>query len=98
MTRTVFAGGTVFDGTGTAPALGDVAIADGRVVEVGAGLDGDVVVDCSGATVLPGLFDCHVHVTVSEIDLLRRVQRPFSYQFFQAAQNLEKTLDRKSVV
>lgn len=92
MTRTVFAGGTVFDGTGADPAAADVAVADGRIADVGPGLDGDQIVDCAGATVLPGFFDCHVHVTVSDIDLLHRVHRPFSYQFYQAARNLERTL------
>jgi imidazolonepropionase-like amidohydrolase len=47
----------------------------------------------SGLTLLPGLFDCHVHVTSSGVDLLRRLQRPFSYQFFEAAANLRATLD-----
>ncbi|WP_033296053.1 metal-dependent hydrolase family protein [Amycolatopsis jejuensis] len=92
MTRTLFAGGTVFDGTGSPPAQADVVVEDGRIVDVGAGLDGDRVVDCTGTTVLPGLFDCHVHVTVSEIGLLQRVQKPFSYQFYEAARNLWTTL------
>ncbi|HEX3647849.1 MAG TPA: amidohydrolase family protein [Pseudonocardiaceae bacterium] len=93
MTRTLFAGGQVFDGTGSAPERGDVLVEDGRIIEIGTGLDGDEVVDCQGATLLPGLFDCHVHVTVSEIGLLPRVQQPFSYQFFAAARNLARTLD-----
>ncbi|SEP35288.1 metal-dependent hydrolase family protein [Amycolatopsis saalfeldensis] len=92
MSRTVFAGGSVFDGTGAAPAEADVVVEDGRIVDVGPGLDGDRVVDCTGATLLPGLFDCHVHVTVSEIGLLPRVQKPFSYQFYEAARNLWTTL------
>ncbi|MEU4668625.1 amidohydrolase family protein [Amycolatopsis sp. NPDC023774] len=92
MTRTVFSGGSVFDGTGSAPAPADVAVEDGRIVEVGTGLDGDRSVDCSGATLLPGLFDCHVHVTVSDLGLLPRVQKPFSYQFYEAARNLWATL------
>src|SRR6266540_1902136 len=46
------------------------------------------------ADVLPGMFDCHVHVVVSTIDLLVDLQQPFSYQFFAAARNLERTLDR----
>ena len=46
--RTVFHGGRVFDGTGAAPADGDVVIEDGRIVEVGSGLDGDEGVDCAG--------------------------------------------------
>jgi N-acyl-D-aspartate/D-glutamate deacylase len=41
MTRTVFRGGRLFDGTGAPLADADVAIEDGRIVDVGAGLDGD---------------------------------------------------------
>lgn len=93
MTRTVLSGGRVFDGTGSPVAAADVAIEADRIVDVGLGLDGDERVDVSGLTVLPGLFDCHVHVMVSGIDLVRRLQRPFSYQFFQAATNLAATLD-----
>lgn len=91
-TRTVFHGGNLFDGTGSDPAPADVVVSDGRIVEVGTGLDGDEGVDCSGSTLLPGLFDCHVHVTHSGVDLMRRLSSPFSYQFFEAAQNLLATL------
>jgi len=92
MIRTLFTGGKVFDGTGSDPAPADLAVEDGRIVAVGTGLDGDRAVDCTGATLLPGLFDCHVHVTVSDIGLLPRVQKPFSYQFYEAARNLWTTL------
>ncbi|MET9267709.1 amidohydrolase family protein [Amycolatopsis sp. NPDC004079] len=92
MTRTLFTGGTVFDGTGSPPAAADVVVEDGRIVEVGTGLDGDRAVDCTGAMLLPGMFDCHVHVTVSDLGLLQRVQKPFSYQFYEAARNLWTTL------
>ena len=93
MTRTLFAGGSVFDGTGGLPAPGDVVIEDGRVVEVGAGLDGDEVVDCAGLVVLPGLFDCHSHLTFSgDLDLQRRLAKPFSYRYFEAVGNLERSL------
>ena len=90
MTRTLFTGGRLFDGTSFG--TGDVVVSGGRVVEVGSGLDGDVVVDCSGATVLPGLVDCHVHAMFSGIDLLRMVQQPFSYPFYEAIRNLGATL------
>jgi imidazolonepropionase-like amidohydrolase len=93
MTRTVLSGGRVFDGTGSPVADADVVMAGGRIVDVGIGLDGDEQVDVSGLTLLPGLIDCHVHVMVSGVDLVRRLQRPFSYQFFQAARNLAATLD-----
>jgi imidazolonepropionase-like amidohydrolase len=93
MTRIVLQGGRVFDGTGADPAAGDVAIEDGRFVDVGTGLDGDQVVDVAGRTVLPGLFDCHTHVCISHVDLWRVVQEPFSLQFYEAQANLRKTLE-----
>jgi imidazolonepropionase-like amidohydrolase len=96
-TRTVFAGGTVFDGTGAPPAPADVAVEGGRVVEVGPGLDGDELVDCTGQAVLPGLFDCHVHVTVSAIDQLAMVQAPFSLQFYAAGTEGIKAAVRNGV-
>jgi imidazolonepropionase-like amidohydrolase len=42
--------------------------------------------------VLPGLFDCHVHVMVSGVDTLRQLQTPFSYPFYEAVHNLRATL------
>jgi imidazolonepropionase-like amidohydrolase len=92
VTRRVFTGGQVFDGTGSPPASADVVVEDGRIVEVGRGLDGDESVDCSGATVLPGLFDCHVHVMISGVDMLRQIETPFSYSFYEAVHNLRRTL------
>jgi imidazolonepropionase-like amidohydrolase len=93
MSRTLLHGGRVFDGTGSPIADADVVISAGRIVDVGIGLDGDQQVDVAGLTLLPGFIDCHVHVMISGIDLLRRLQRPFSYQFFEAARNLSATLD-----
>ena len=92
MTRTLFAGATVVDGTGAAPSPADIAVEDGRIVEVGSGLDGDDRIDLAGKAVLPGLFDCHTHVVVTTIDAMRNIQTPFSYRFYQAAQNLAATL------
>jgi imidazolonepropionase-like amidohydrolase len=92
MTRTVFGGARLVDGTGAGPAVADLVVEDGRIVEVGTGLDGDERVDLAGKALLPGLFDCHTHVTVSTIDQTRNLHTPFSYRFYQAAQNLEATL------
>jgi len=91
--RVVFSGGRVFDGTGAAPADGDVAIEDGRIVAVGSGLDGDQAVDCAGRTVLPRLFDSHVHLMASSLDVMRNLQTPFSYAFFEAVRNMRTTLE-----
>ena len=92
MTRTVFRGGRVWDGTGVDAAAADVVIEEGRIVGVGPRQDGDVEVDATDRTLLPGLFDCHVHVCVSHVDLWKIAQRPFSYEFYEAARNLQATL------
>jgi imidazolonepropionase-like amidohydrolase len=93
MTRQLFHGGRLFDGTGALPALADVAVEDGRIVAVGTGLDGDEAMDLTGRTLFPGFFDCHVHVAFSHVDLWRAAQTPFSYHFFEAARNLRLTLE-----
>ena len=94
MTRTLFSGGDLFDGTGADPRPADVVIEGARIVAVGAAGtgDGDEVVDLAGRTLLPGLFDCHVHVIFSGFDIMRLIQTPFSYRFFLAVANLEATL------
>jgi imidazolonepropionase-like amidohydrolase len=90
--RTVFAGGLVFDGMGGPPAQADVAVEGERIVELGSGLDGDELVDVSGLTLLPGLFDTHVHVMFGHVDIWRFLQEPFSYRFYDAIRNLDATL------
>jgi imidazolonepropionase-like amidohydrolase len=90
--RTVFAGGRVFDGTGAAIGDADVAVVDGRIAEVGVGLDGDEQVDVAGSTLLPGLFDTHVHVMFGHVDVWKLMQEPFSYRFYDAIRALDATL------
>jgi len=90
--RTVFTGGRVFDGTGAPIGEADVAIEDGVIAEVGAGLDGDTSVDVTGSTVLPGLFDTHVHIMFGHVDMWRHLQTPFSYRFYDAMRNLDATI------
>ncbi len=90
MTRTLFSGGVLFDGTGFDE--GDLVVEDGLVVDVGTGLDGDEQVDCTGRTLTPGIVDCHVHAMFSGIDVLKQIQNPFSYPFYEAARNLGATL------
>jgi imidazolonepropionase-like amidohydrolase len=97
MGRLLFHGGHVFDASGTGaepqpPKPADVVVEDGRIVDVGPGLDGDDAVDCTGKTLIPGLFDCHTHVMVGQYDLWKMAQTPFSLQFFEAARNLQATL------
>jgi N-acyl-D-aspartate/D-glutamate deacylase len=65
MTRAVLQGGSAFDGSGAAPAVADVMIDEGRIVEVGPGPDRDEMVDCSGHAVPPGFIDSHVRFMVN---------------------------------
>ena len=60
MTRLVIAGGTLLDQRGER--VGDVAVQDSRVVEVGVGLQGDTTLDARGCIVSPGFVDLHVHL------------------------------------
>lgn len=58
-------GGTIVDGTGAAGYVGDVAIADGRVVALGADVDASAgattTIDATGRVVAPGFVDIHTH-------------------------------------
>ena len=58
---TVLRGGTIVDGTGAPGVAGDVAISEGKIVGVGAGLQGDTSIDASGCVVAPGFIDIHTH-------------------------------------
>jgi len=62
----LFTGGLVFDGLGARLEDHAVLVADGRIARLApraefAGYSGPVV-DTTGATLLPGLIDCHVHL------------------------------------
>jgi imidazolonepropionase-like amidohydrolase len=68
MNRILFTGGRVFDGTGAPAVPADVVVRGDRIESVRAGGGsaieaGDQVVDCTGATVMPGLVESHAHLT-----------------------------------
>jgi N-acyl-D-amino-acid deacylase len=55
--------GTIYDGSGRPGESGDVAIADGRIAQIGRGLSGDAerVIDAAGLAVTPGFIDIKTH-------------------------------------
>jgi N-acyl-D-aspartate/D-glutamate deacylase len=57
----VIRGGTVIDGTGAPARRADVAISDGRVVQIAPDLHGERELDADGCVVAPGFVDIHTH-------------------------------------
>jgi len=61
---TLITNGTIIDGSGDPRYTGDIAIKDGVIAKIGAGLDkagAEEVVDASGLIVAPGNIDAHTH-------------------------------------
>ncbi len=61
--RTLFRNGTIYDGTGNPPTVGDLLIEDDRILAVGGRIEeeADRVLDLSGLEICPGLIDAHSH-------------------------------------
>ena len=61
--RILFKNGTIIDGTGEKPWVGDVLIEDDRIAEVDKNItaEADKVVDLTGLQICPGLIDAHSH-------------------------------------
>lgn len=63
--KTVFKGGRILDPSQDLDATGHVVVEDAQIVDVGAEADisdADVVYDCSGLWITPGLVDMHCHL------------------------------------
>ena len=69
----LLSGGIVIDGTGGEPFRADVAVAEGRVVEVGdlSGAEAALSLDCRERIVSPGFIDIHSHS-----DMILALPRP----------------------
>ena len=61
--KTLFKGGTIYDGTGARPYVGDVLIEGDKIVKVAEKIraKADKVIDISGKQICPGFIDAHSH-------------------------------------
>ena len=94
-------GGTLIDGTGRTPVPDSAVVIDddGRINAVGPRQEvavppDAVTVDLAGRTLLPGLIDCHDHLSSFGYDLLGRwgLAEPRSLRTIRVARTLEQTL------
>ena len=59
----ILRGGTIYDGTGTAPYRADLAVKDGKIAAIAPEISGEAhrVLDVTGLAVAPGFIDVHSH-------------------------------------
>lgn len=99
MGKTAINNGRLIDGLGGQPVSDGLVVFEGNTLiyageAEGYTLTGDeTIVDAGGGTILPGLIDAHVHVMMEFEGVQKRLETPFSYRFYQAAQYMRKTLD-----
>lgn len=96
MNRTfVLRGAYVLDDGGGFAGPVDVFVDEGWVAGVGANLDADDApsVDAAGLWLLPGIFDCHDHLTMSSLDLAECLGRPLTEWALETARNARVTLE-----
>ncbi|WP_286164812.1 MULTISPECIES: amidohydrolase family protein [Clostridia] len=90
--------GIIVDGNGGEPINdGIVVIENEKITYVGNKkeyqLDGsETVIDAQGGTILPGFIDTHVHMMFEYSPIAKRLETPFSFMYYQAANYLKATL------
>ncbi|HEY4912578.1 MAG TPA: amidohydrolase family protein [Candidatus Dormibacteraeota bacterium] len=100
MIRAVHAGGLLDPATGETAREAVVVIEDGRVTHAGrratihAPRDAETI-DASGLTILPGLIDCHVHLTSlgEGLDFARELTTPPTLELMRAVRAARLTLE-----
>ncbi|MGI9241191.1 MAG: metal-dependent hydrolase family protein, partial [Verrucomicrobiales bacterium] len=73
---------SIFDGLNEKTTEGSVLIGDNLIKEVGAAVktpEGATVIDGAGMTLIPGLIDAHVHLSITEPVAVLRDQQDWMY-------------------
>jgi imidazolonepropionase-like amidohydrolase len=91
----VIRGASVLDENGAFTDPQDIAVDDGVVSAVGASLPtrDAAVYDLDGLWVMPGVFDCHMHVAFSTVDQMEVLRTPPTQLLFESARNARVTLE-----
>lgn len=85
----------ILDETGGFEGPTDVLVANGVIAQVGS-LNGDTGADShdlDGLFLMPGIFDCHAHISVSTVDPLEALRTPVSRWAIEATSNARRVLD-----
>ena len=95
MTSFVLREANVLDESGSFSGPLDVRVADGRIADVGnnLGSDGAESFDFSGLWLLPGVFDCHLHLSASTTETSEILRTPLTAWALETAANARKTLE-----
>ena len=77
MTSTCFRNATILDGTGAAPYAGDLLVDGNRIAAVlppgrAPATPAGQVIECNGATLMPGLIEPHAHLSFVDLEACQR--------------------------
>ncbi len=74
----------------------DLLVVDGKILEIENSVraEADRVVDLAGRTLMPGLIDAHVHVTITSMNLAAMANKPATLVAHEAARIMEGMLSR----
>jgi len=91
----VLRGSQILDEAGGFGGPQDVHVLDGQIMSVGPSLRAPEAVDldASGLWLLPGIFDCHDHLSMSTLALAESLATPLSLWALETAQNARLTLE-----
>ena len=100
MARTLFTNASVFDGTGSAPFPAEVLVDGNRIAAVAPApgriaRQGAAIVDCAGATLMPGMIEAHAHLSwpSSVGRVINAMMLPPEEHLLITAHNAKVTLD-----
>ena len=72
----------------------DVHVKDGRVATVGPEISAHgPAIDFSGLWLMPGMFDCHDHISMTTFDALVSMHKPVSYWALESADHARRTIE-----